>query len=119
MALGNQTIATVVYTDTNDQGRYIAPSTSVVGEVSTLVVSRPRSTNRLRADGRYTPQQACTFTLNRKIWNPTTLVFDEHQLQVSYVADSAVTSSALSNQLAGLAGILTAPLLTSNRNGTR
>lgn len=119
MALGNQTIATVVYTDTNDQGRYIAPSTSVVGEVSTLVVSRPRNTNRQRENGTYTPSQACTFSLNRKIWNPTTLVFDEFQVQCTYTADSAVTSATLNSHLTGLAGILTATLLTSNRNGTR
>lgn len=119
MALGNLTIGSAVLFDTNDSGRYIAPSSSIVGESSILQVSKPRQTVRQRADGTLTPAQGCTFNYVSNIQNTTTMVFDHFRVQLAFESDSAVSSDDLQAFLIALSAALTPEIFNKIRNSIR
>lgn len=116
MALGNLTKDTVLFTDTNI-GKYVASSTTIVNEIRRISVSKPKSSIRTREDNTQTPQQTSTFTYYENIWNVTTLQFDQVAVSVSFVADSAVSSTDIYGHLSGLITAINAAMLTQCRNG--
>lgn len=119
MALGNLTKNATVFTDTNNQGQYIAASTSIVGETQRITVSKPRSSVRTRENGSLTPEQSVTFTFFANVWNSTKLQFDARSVSVQITADSEVSSTVLDADLSDMNTLITAAMITSCRNGLR
>jgi len=119
MALGNITKNTTVFTDTNNSGQYIAASTSIVGEIQRITVSKPRSSVRQLESGKLTPTQSVTFTFYANIWNTTTLQFDRRTVSIAIEADSAVPSTTVDNDITELSTLITAAIITNCRNGLR
>lgn len=119
MALGNLTLLNQTLFDTNDNGRYIAPSTSVVGESKVLQVSKPRQTTRVRPNATVTPAQGCTFNYTSNTLNVASSQFDHLRVHIAFEADSAVESSELVTFLHSFADLITVELVNKVRNNIR
>lgn len=112
-------MGTRTLTDTNDNGKYINASSTIVGETVSLVASKPRQTVRKRENGSLTPQQAFVWNYYSNLYNATTLVFDQFSIQIGCTMDSAISSSLVDTTLNDLNTCLTAGIITSIRNGVR
>jgi hypothetical protein len=119
MALGNLVLGTTTLTDTNDQGRYISASSTIVGERTQLVAAKPRTAIRTREDGTLTPQQGTTWNYTETTFNTTLEVFEQFSIQIQFLADSSVTSARVASVVGQIAALLNDANITKIRNQIR
>jgi hypothetical protein len=119
MALDNLVLGSTTLIDTNDQGRYLSTSSTIVGERTSVVAARPRTAVRKREDGTLTPQQGTTWNFSENKFNTSTEVFDQFTIQIQFLGDSGVTSARIAEVLGQLAAVLTEANITKIRNQIR
>lgn len=119
MALGNLLLGTRTFTDTNDNGRYLLPSTSVVGETSIITCSRLRKVTRTRDDGSLVASTGFELSLLENIYSNPLLNFELSKVRIVLDLDNPVTSASMATRVAQLAAVFTEARITQIRNGMR